>query len=59
MFSEMTSKEQTTAFWQQILDRAQSAHKCMACDRDIQDKEIKAIETYVSGLNEVVIRTDI
>ena len=43
----MNSKEQTTSFWQQILDRAQSTHKCMACDRDIQEKEIKAIEAYV------------
>jgi ribosomal protein L37AE/L43A len=45
--SEMNSKEQTTSFWQQILDKAQSTHRCMACDRDIQDKDAKAIEAYV------------
>jgi hypothetical protein len=46
--SEMNSKEQTTSFWQQILDKAVTSHKCMACDRDILEKELKTIEAYVS-----------
>lgn len=44
----MNSKEQTTSFWQQILDKALTSHKCMACDRDILEKELKTIEAYVS-----------
>lgn len=50
MRSEMNSKEQTTSFWQQILDKALTSHKCMACDRDILEKELKTIEAYVSRL---------
>lgn len=46
----MSSKEQTTSFWQQILDKALSNHKCMACDRDILEKDLKRIEEHVGHL---------
>jgi len=48
----MSSKEQTTSFWQQILDKALSNHRCMACDRDILEKDLKRIEEHVRSTAE-------
>jgi hypothetical protein len=46
----MNSKEQTTSFWEQVLEKAKSTHKCMACDREIKEAQVKAVEAYVRSL---------
>ncbi|ORX37164.1 hypothetical protein BD324DRAFT_625039 [Kockovaella imperatae] len=45
---EMNDKSTTAAFWEQILAKAQSDHKCMACDRAIAESQAKAVENYMN-----------
>lgn len=47
---EQNSLGSETDFWEQVLEKAHSSHKCMACDRAILENQAKAVENYVSPI---------
>ena len=48
--SEIGDQVSTISFWEQILAKAKSDHKCLACDRAILETQAKVVQGYVSGL---------